>query len=179
MTDGQATEDLAVAALALARRFAAGATLWAVAPRWPAHARHVAVEFVHPVVVGTRALPAVAVDGTDPVAILHASVRPGDVVLTVAGADDAVATDLVRRAPGWAVATVWIGGGARRPAARPDHLLWVDDPDPLLPHAGGLLRRYHVLWEMVHVCFEHPGLLEPGEVDEAPPRQTRVGETAP
>jgi hypothetical protein len=56
-------EDLAPAALALARRFAAGATMWCVAPQWPAHARHVAVEFVHPVIVGKRALPAVSVDG--------------------------------------------------------------------------------------------------------------------
>ena len=45
-------DDLARAALALARRFAAGATLWCVAPAWPEHARHVAVEFVHPVIMG-------------------------------------------------------------------------------------------------------------------------------
>ncbi len=49
-------EDLASAALSLARRFAAGATMWCVAPQWPAHARHVAVEFVHPVIVGKRVL---------------------------------------------------------------------------------------------------------------------------
>ena len=54
--------DLARAALALARRFAAGATMWCLAPAWPEHARHVAVEFVHPVIVGKRALPAVSVD---------------------------------------------------------------------------------------------------------------------
>ena len=54
--------DLASAALDLARRFAAGATMWCVAPRWTEHARHVAVEFVHPVIVGKRALPAVFVD---------------------------------------------------------------------------------------------------------------------
>ena len=49
---GRPPADLAAAALALARRFAAGATLWCVAPAWPSHARHVAVEFVHPVIVG-------------------------------------------------------------------------------------------------------------------------------
>ena len=48
--------DLALAALALARRFAAGATMWCLAPAWPEHARHVAVEFVHPVIMGKRAL---------------------------------------------------------------------------------------------------------------------------
>jgi hypothetical protein len=30
-------EDLARAALALARRFAAGATMWCLAPAWPEH----------------------------------------------------------------------------------------------------------------------------------------------
>ena len=41
-----------------------------VVPRaeWPEHARHVAVEFVHPVIMGKRALPAVAVADDDPVA---------------------------------------------------------------------------------------------------------------
>ena len=68
-------EDLARAALALARRFAAGATMWCLAPAWPEHARHVAVEFVHPVIMGKRALPAVSVVDPDPVAALRATVR--------------------------------------------------------------------------------------------------------
>ena len=59
--------------LALARRFAAGATMWCLAPAWPEHARHVAVEFVHPVIVGKRALPAVSVVDPDPVAALRAT----------------------------------------------------------------------------------------------------------
>ncbi len=70
LSDGSAApaaaEDLAAAARALARRFAAGATMWCVAPEWPSHARHVAVEFVHPVIVGKRALPAVSIDAGDP-----------------------------------------------------------------------------------------------------------------
>ena len=66
-----AGDDLALAALALARRFAAGATMWCLAPAWPEHARHVAVEFVHPVIVGKRALPAVSVIDPDPVAALR------------------------------------------------------------------------------------------------------------
>ena len=58
---GGAASSLASTALALARRFAAGATLWCWAPGAPEHAQHVAVEFVHPVIMGKRALPAVAV----------------------------------------------------------------------------------------------------------------------
>jgi hypothetical protein len=61
-------EAIPSAALTLARRFAAGATMWCVSPPWPEHARHLAVEFVHPVIVGTRALPAVSAHDSEPVA---------------------------------------------------------------------------------------------------------------
>jgi len=66
--DDSLAADLASTALATARRFHAGATMWCVAPRWEPHAQHVAVEFVHPVIVGKRALPAVALTGPDLVA---------------------------------------------------------------------------------------------------------------
>ncbi len=52
---------LAAAALALARAFHDGATLWCWCPTATSHARHLAVEFLHPVIVGKRALPAIAV----------------------------------------------------------------------------------------------------------------------
>jgi len=55
--------DLAAAALDMARRFHDGATLWVISPQWEPHAHHVAVEFVHPVIMGKRALPSVAVSG--------------------------------------------------------------------------------------------------------------------
>ena len=70
--DEDLADDLAACALDLARRFAAGATMWCVAPLWPEQARHVAVEFVHPVIVGKRALPAVSIDAVDPVGALRA-----------------------------------------------------------------------------------------------------------
>ena len=54
VVDSDVGEALATAAMAVARRFARGATLWCIAPEWPEHARHVAVEFVHPVLVGKR-----------------------------------------------------------------------------------------------------------------------------
>ena len=52
--------DLAQASFTLAQRFSTGATMWCIAPACSPHAQHIAVEFVHPVVVGKRALPAVA-----------------------------------------------------------------------------------------------------------------------
>ena len=27
-----------------------------------------------------------------------------------------------------------------------------------------MVRLYHVLWELTHVCFEHPGVLDPSAV---------------
>ena len=75
--------DLAATAFTLAKRFAAGATMWSIAPSWEPHALHIAVEFVHPVIMGKRALPAVALTGPDLVDLVRVSVRPGDIVVAV------------------------------------------------------------------------------------------------
>lgn len=155
-------EPVAVAALSLARRFANGATLWCIAPEWPEHARHVAVEFVHPVVVGKRALPAVSLDSADPVAALRPLVRSGDMVLAVSSNDSRETVAVMRRAEAWGATTIWIGAGARPPDGAADHIVWVDDSDDVdssALHDGRLVLLYHVLWELTHVCFEHPGLL--------------------
>ena len=109
---------LASAALDVARRFAAGATMWCVAPHWTEHARHVAVEFVHPVIVGKRALPAVSVDAPDPIAALRTVSAAGDVLAILGSADTIGATALLRRAEAWGLTTVWIGAGPRPPARR-------------------------------------------------------------
>lgn len=155
----QLSDDLATTALALARRFAAGATMWCLAPSWEPHAQHVAVEFVHPVIVGKRALPAVALTGPDLVATARISIRPGDLVVAVASATEAAVRSIMRRAPAWGATSVWIGSGERPAAGAADHVLWLDDADPLLPATGQFVLLYHLLWELTHVCFEHPGLL--------------------
>lgn len=163
---GGLSADLADAALALATHYAAGATLWCHAPQWPAHAHHVAVEFVHPVIVGKRALPAVVVPAHEPVGSLRVLGRPGDVLLAVADATDPTVADTMLRAPAWGLETIWIGAGPRPPSGVADHLLWLDDAGARAPHTGELVLLYHVLWELTHVCFEHPGLLE-SRLDDA------------
>ena len=105
--------DLALAALSLARRFAAGGTMWCLAPAWPEHARHVAVEFVHPVIVGKRALPAVSVIEPDPVAVLRATVRVGDVILAVGAAGAPGVAPSLQRASVWGATSLWLGAGPR------------------------------------------------------------------
>jgi hypothetical protein len=154
-------EDLASAALSLARRFSAGATMWCVAPEWPAHGRHVAVEFVHPVIVGKRALPAVHVEGTDVAGSLRLLARPGDVLLAVSSATDTRASELLQRAEAWGLTRLWLGAGARPLARFAEHVAWLEDVDPAIAtRSGDIVLLYHLLWELTHVVFEHPGLLE-------------------
>lgn len=165
ITDSNLPDDLAAAALTLARRFAAGATMWCTSPRWPAHGRHVAVEFVHPVIVGKRALPAIHVDHDDIVGSVRLLARPGDIVLAVGPADDAVVGSLLRRSAAWGLTSVWLGSGTRPPAGAAEHVVWMDGADPSRAvRSGDVVLLYHLLWELTHVVFEHPGLLEPEPV---------------
>jgi len=153
-------EQLASASLALARRFSTNATLWCWAPRWPQHAEHVAVEFVHPVIVGKRALPAVAVSDADPIAALRTLVEAGDVLVVVGTAATPDIGAVLRRAPAWGIETIWIGSGPRPASGLADHLLWFDSSGDEAAFNGAFVLAYHVLWELTHVCFEHPGLLK-------------------
>jgi HupF/HypC family len=179
--DAELSADLAAAALAMARRFHDGATLWVISPQWEPHAHHVAVEFVHPVIMGKRALPSVALVEPDPVAQARVASQPGDLLIAVASAGEPAAIDAMRRAPAWGVLTLWIGSGPRPPAGAANHILWIDSDDPMVPATGTFVLMYHLLWELTHVCFEHPGLLKPagdcaGEVCVTCSDEGRLGE---
>jgi len=119
--------DLAVAALDLARVFAAGGRLIVTAPERHDHAQHVAVEFVHPAVVGARSVPALAIDPAD-VALI---VTPDDAVLVIASPSTPMSP------------------------LPPSALALTTDPAAAEP---ALVRWYHVLWELVQVGLEHPGI---------------------
>lgn len=135
--------DLANSAIALARIFTSGGRLIVTAPGRPDHARHVAVEFIHPAITGARALPA-------------AAVHPDD-LSTAIGENDAV---LIIEAP---TAT-----GVTNEDKEVSHVERVGDlPAALTIRVGGnetpligsdLVRWYHLLWELVQVGLEHPGL---------------------
>lgn len=156
---GPMADDLAAASLAMARRFAAGGRMWCCAPGWPSHAKHVAVEFVHPVIVGKRALPAAPVEAHDLLDTLRSMSVSGDLLVVVGGADDPAVRAALRRAPAWGLASFWLGAGERPEAGAADHVLWLDGEVPAAAFGGGIVLLYHVLWELTHVCFEHPGLL--------------------
>jgi D-sedoheptulose 7-phosphate isomerase len=163
-TDANATffaresERLARLCHKMAERFARGGRLVAFgrSPAARSDARHVAVEFVHPVIVGKRALPAIGLAGE--------------------GGDLEAQADLITRAADIAIAfgTDEDGGEAARAVAlaRDRGCLtiafgvagaeWEFEP----PSADSYIRQelvetlYHVLWELVHVFFDHRGLLE-------------------
>ena len=136
------------------------------------------MEFVHPVIVGKRALPAEAIESPDVVPVLRTLVAPGDVVVAAATASCAAVASLLRRAPAWGATTLWLGAGPRPPSGSADHVLWLGSTDGAW--SGDLVLLYHLLWELTHVCFEHPGLLreEPctGEVCITCSDQARLGE---
>jgi D-sedoheptulose 7-phosphate isomerase len=160
-TEPDVADALAVTALDLARHFASGATLWCAAPRWPEHARHLAVEFVHPVVVGSRALPAVGIESPDLLAALRAQVRRGDVLTLLSDGDDPIAHEALRQARACGVTSIWLRAGESSADVPADHVVCVTAGDSAGSPAedGRLALCFHVLWELTHVCFEHPGLL--------------------
>jgi D-sedoheptulose 7-phosphate isomerase len=139
----------------MAERFAAGGRLVALgrSPAARSDARHVAVEFVHPVIVGKRALPAIGLagEGGSLPRQVELVAEPGDVAIAFEAADRDTATAL-------ALAR---SRGCLTIADAPGVAEWVFDPgvdDPFV-HQELIETLYHVLWELVHVFFEHRGLL--------------------
>jgi hydrogenase maturation factor len=84
------------------------------------------------------------------------------VLLVVSSADHAATADLLSRAEAWGLTRVWLGTGSRPSSGRAEHVVWLDGADPALAsRSGDMVLLYHLLWELTHVVFEHPGLLEP------------------
>jgi len=151
---------VALACHALALAFARGGTLFAFGEGAAAtDAAHVAVEFVHPVIVGKRALPALAL-ANDPTAgsTIGRLGRAGDVALGIAHGASAprVAFFLDEaRALGLLTIALWGPGG---PPRADFTFACPSDDEHVVQEVQETL--YHVLWELVHVFFEHPGLLD-------------------
>ena len=140
---------LAEACHEMSRRFLAGGRLLAFGNGSAASdAEHVSVEFVHPVIVGKRALPALDL-GPDFERRLPVVLRPEDMVMGFAfpEADEAVERTL-RAAREREALTFGLTGEAGEYSYAPP------DGDPfVIQEVFEVL--YHVLWETVHVYFEH------------------------
>ena len=133
----------------MARAFSRGGTLVSSGSGAAAtDAAHVTVEFMHPVIVGKRALPALV--GQRP--------RAGDIALGLThGPRDAGVEAFLRDSRGVAGLTIAMcGEGAVVDA---DYSFEVRSSDPAVVQEVQE-TAYHVLWELVHVFFEHPGLLD-------------------
>jgi D-sedoheptulose 7-phosphate isomerase len=155
---GAESERIARVCHRMAERFARGGRLIAVglSPAARSDARHVAVEFVHPVIVGKRALPALGLTGESG-ALAHElalTAEPDDIVICFgepADDDELPAAIAVARARGCLTISFSALGAE-----------WVFEPPSDDPFVRQELVEtlYHVLWELVHVFFEHRGLLE-------------------
>jgi D-sedoheptulose 7-phosphate isomerase len=152
-------EGLARLCHRMAERFARGGRLIALglSPGARSDVRHVTVEFVHPVIVGKRALPAIGLtrDGGPLRGQIELIGEPEDVVIAFGTGDEGggeVRAGLtVARERGCLTIAFEVGAGAE----------WEPAPGVADPSLRQELieTAYHVLWESVHVFFEHRGLL--------------------
>ena len=140
------SDGLALACREMSDRFLRGGRLLAFG-RGPyaTDAQHVSVEFVHPIIVGKRALPALDLSIL-PFPWLEVILQPEDIVMGFGPPEgdqeiDAALTAARNRG------AMTLAPGARRAA-------------PLHPfiHQELIEILYHTLWETVHVFFEHQEL---------------------
>lgn len=119
--------------------FGAGAALF--------DAQHIAVEFVHPVLVGKRALPALDLSATYR-ECLPAIVRPEDIVVGFGPPESDAHVDA-------SVRTARIQGALTLgfPGPEGDYAAPAPTPDPFI-HQELVEIAYHTLWETVHVFLE-------------------------
>jgi D-sedoheptulose 7-phosphate isomerase len=174
---------IATACHAMAVRFHRGGTLVVFGNGTAStDAQHVVVEFVHPVIMGKRALPAISLtadvatvtgiagtEGFDEVfahQLRHlASAR--DIALGIS--PDGNCGNVLRglaaaRELGMLTIVLAGGDGGRiRSLQAADHIVLAHSDDPRVIKEVHV-TAYHVLWELVHVFFQHPDLLEPRAV---------------
>ena len=162
---------------AMARRFHKGGRLLAFGNGASAtDAQHVSVEFVHPVIVGKRALPALALTNDSAtlssrtpgsnnemlfVRQLKVLARPQDIAMgfSVDGCCKNV-VEALSMAKQMGLLTLGLSGGEGGSLSQAglDFCFVVRSDDPFaIQETHETL--YHVLWELVHIFFEHEGLL--------------------
>jgi D-sedoheptulose 7-phosphate isomerase len=166
---------IAEACWAMARRFHQGGRLLAFGNgAWATDAQHVSVEFVHPVIVGKRALPALALtndsaalsglcdsSGVGFARLLAVLARPQDMAMGFSpdGQCANVFAALQEAGRRGLLTLGLVGGdGGRFASARLDFCFVVPAHDALVVQETHE-TLYHVLWELVHIFFEHEGLL--------------------
>lgn len=170
--------QIADACWAMARRFHQGGRLLAFGNgAWATDAQHVSVEFVHPVIVGKRALPALALTndsatlsgvmarGSSEMSFarqIKAFSRPQDIAMGFsADGHCANVVQALAEAKRLGLLTFGMAGGdgGLLKQSELDFCFVVPAHDPLVIQETHE-TLYHVLWELVHIFFEHEGLLD-------------------
>ena len=171
------SERIAEACWAMARRFFQGGRLLAFGNGAQAtDAQHVSVEFVHPVIVGKRALPALALTNdsatmsgmmakgnTDSLFVYQLQVlaRSQDIAMGFSSdGNDANILDALNLAKRMGLLTLCLTGsdGGLSKETEIDFVFVIQSHDPFVIQETHE-TLYHVLWELVHIFFEHEGLL--------------------
>jgi D-sedoheptulose 7-phosphate isomerase len=183
--------ELVATAQAMAARFARGGKLVIFGVGGAStDAQHVAVEFLHPAIVGKRALPAISLtsDAATVTALVAKTGLAGvfeyqikqlaertDIALGISpdGNCPCVLAGLstAKQIGMLTVALVGGVGGAIAASSAVDHVFTVSSADPRIVKEVHV-TAYHLLWELVHLFFEHtvpseasaPGASAPGVV---------------
>jgi D-sedoheptulose 7-phosphate isomerase len=170
-------QKIAEACWAMASRFHQGGRLLAFGNgAWATDAQHVSVEFVHPVIVGKRALPALALTNDSAtlsglLSSAHASIsfahqlktlgRPQDMALGFS--PDGNCSQIIAalaQAQQMGMLTLGLAGGDGGLLRQSNlHYCFVVQAEDRMAIQETHEMIYHVLWELVHVFFEHEGLL--------------------
>lgn len=159
----QESNRLAETCKAMAERFQRGGRLLAFGRGvYATDAQHVAVEFVHPVIVGKRALPALDLSMAFE-SWLEVLVQPEDMVMGFGPPEgDALVQVALERAKARGAMTFALSGallGALSGAlsgVTANYTLEAPSSDPFI-HQELIEVLYHTLWETVHVFLEHQG----------------------
>ncbi|MEX0745245.1 MAG: SIS domain-containing protein [Phycisphaeraceae bacterium] len=167
-------DPLAEACLAMARRFHRGGRLLAMGRgALASDAQHVVVEFVHPVITGKRALPAIVLDGNASGSVgglrseLQAVAGPHDIVVGFIEGGDADVESALAAARERDLLTIAFTANTDHDAAareQANYCFAAGSNDPLV-NQEIYETAYHVLWELVHVFFAHRALLDDPPAD--------------
>lgn len=175
-------DAVAAACRATAERFHRGGTLVVFGDGAAStDAQHVSVEFVHPVITGKRALPAISLTadiatvtgiansvGFEEIFAyqLRCLAGPADIALGLS--PDGNCGNVLRglsaaRDLGMlTIALVGGDGGRITSEAAAEHILVANSSDPRVIKEVHV-STYHILWELVHVFLEQPASIAPQE----------------
>jgi len=171
-------ERVARACHAMSERFHRGGKLIVFgAGSSSADAQHVAVEFLHPVIVGKRTLPAIALTndvatitgvastrGFDDAFVyqIHHLAAPEDIALGIdSGELSASVLRALRAARERNLLTIAMTASEHSGGGSAIDFEFIAPTDSRMIAKEIQVTTYHILWELVHVFFEHPGVFGP------------------